>query len=547
MTIVEATLTCLRKYAQFSGRASRPEFWKFVVAIILGMVVATIVNSAIYGPEEEIRFTITRHANGEVTEGVSYSTLYNGGIFSTVFSLLIIAPFISVTWRRLHDINRPGWLLFAPWAAAFTLGSYASYGFLVETNTTSELQSSYANIPEVIMVASPPIGITVVAIGAWVIVFLLSIFFLSRPTGVEANRFGPSTGNNGGADMNYRHATDSFTPLPHALLFSTGHTGGNRLLDILDQHPWTNCRNEPQRSGSEFEYLWLDGYKSLSKEDFDFRWANLTSKARFEQGAFDRLHAKRKAYLRWVPAWIWSHIAQRTRLRALFGIKKQIWSIPRVCIRNEHKDKIFPVLKVGGKPNLVLDQHQTTPNQYVIHALRRPDAYLQSWYNLYVKLQSRPYIDLQNDTLSFLENVLPPSQFAALQPDNTLETLIRLELIKVRACHESIFVNFRDSDHHLTITFEEFNRDPLVATQRVFAFLGLDSPERTTTGSAQLKNSLFANPHAEKLDKSILDQAMRDIMGDSPLLSLWPELDGISTNNFEVTPKPTKSNATKEV
>jgi uncharacterized membrane protein YhaH (DUF805 family) len=38
MTIVEAAKVCLRKYFVFSGRASRVEFWKFILGIVLGPV-----------------------------------------------------------------------------------------------------------------------------------------------------------------------------------------------------------------------------------------------------------------------------------------------------------------------------------------------------------------------------------------------------------------------------------------------------------------------------------------------------------------------------
>ena len=78
--------TCLNKYAVFSGRASRSEFWFFILFGILGGVIAAIIDTMILGyPYEE-----------------------NGPI-NLIFSVALIIPSISVTARRLHDINRSGW------------------------------------------------------------------------------------------------------------------------------------------------------------------------------------------------------------------------------------------------------------------------------------------------------------------------------------------------------------------------------------------------------------------------------------------------------
>ena len=78
--------TCLNKYAVFSGRASRSEYWFFVLFGILLGIITAIIDTMILGyPFEE-----------------------NGPI-NLIFSVAIIIPSISVTARRLHDINRSGW------------------------------------------------------------------------------------------------------------------------------------------------------------------------------------------------------------------------------------------------------------------------------------------------------------------------------------------------------------------------------------------------------------------------------------------------------
>ena len=78
--------TCFNKYADFSGRALRSEFWWFVLFSFLGGIITTIIDIMILGYSIE-----------------SY------GPTNIIFSVVLILPSISVTARRLHDINKSGW------------------------------------------------------------------------------------------------------------------------------------------------------------------------------------------------------------------------------------------------------------------------------------------------------------------------------------------------------------------------------------------------------------------------------------------------------
>ncbi|MFA6040690.1 MAG: DUF805 domain-containing protein [Methylophilus sp.] len=76
MSFVDAVKLCFTKYADFNGRAKRPELWWFFLFCIL-------VSLAL--------------------EAVS------GGL-SWIFSLATLVPSLAVGARRLHDINKTGWL-----------------------------------------------------------------------------------------------------------------------------------------------------------------------------------------------------------------------------------------------------------------------------------------------------------------------------------------------------------------------------------------------------------------------------------------------------
>ena len=83
----------LEKYADFSGRAPRPELWWYFLALVVAFVVVDIVES-ILGLHRMI------------------AGMY--GPLSTLLSLATIVPSLSVGVRRLHDVNRTGWWVLLP-------------------------------------------------------------------------------------------------------------------------------------------------------------------------------------------------------------------------------------------------------------------------------------------------------------------------------------------------------------------------------------------------------------------------------------------------
>ena len=70
------------KYADFTGRAHREEFWMFPLFNILATLAVTLVAFVLHFR-----------------------------LLSSVYALAIIAPHLAVSARRLHDIRRSGWWL----------------------------------------------------------------------------------------------------------------------------------------------------------------------------------------------------------------------------------------------------------------------------------------------------------------------------------------------------------------------------------------------------------------------------------------------------
>jgi len=85
MNFPAAVKSCFSKYANFSGRASRSEYWYF--QLFIHVVLAILVVMVPIEPD----------------------TATAVGIASCAFYLFIWLPSLAAAVRRLHDRNRSGW------------------------------------------------------------------------------------------------------------------------------------------------------------------------------------------------------------------------------------------------------------------------------------------------------------------------------------------------------------------------------------------------------------------------------------------------------
>ncbi len=75
MTFTDSIQSCFKKYAEFNGRASRSEYWWWALFVLVTNIGARMI----------------------------------GDIPGAVVALGTLLPYLAVTSRRLHDIDRSGW------------------------------------------------------------------------------------------------------------------------------------------------------------------------------------------------------------------------------------------------------------------------------------------------------------------------------------------------------------------------------------------------------------------------------------------------------
>lgn len=101
----------LKRYAQFSGRAQRKEFWMWVLFLIVVTVVLSILDGVLGLTP---RPPVAPEQLGVMPNAAHFGGFRGAGLLTGVFSLAVFLPNLAVQIRRLHDINRRGWWLLLP-------------------------------------------------------------------------------------------------------------------------------------------------------------------------------------------------------------------------------------------------------------------------------------------------------------------------------------------------------------------------------------------------------------------------------------------------
>lgn len=154
---VQWMLLPLQRYAQFSGRSSRAEYWWFVLFSILISIPAGIIDA-----------------------------LLGFQLIGALVSLGLILPSLAVGVRRLHDIDRTGWWVLAPAliilptvAIAGVMGAGGAIAGLLGSGDVAGLGAGGAMLV---------VGIGLLAGG--VVALLMLVWYCTRGTAGD-NRYGP--------------------------------------------------------------------------------------------------------------------------------------------------------------------------------------------------------------------------------------------------------------------------------------------------------------------------------------------------------------------
>lgn len=125
MTFTESIKTCYTKYATFKGRASRSEYWWFLLfGIVLNFVILTVFSTL---------FNIQLEQPIQLSTGQFVFTMA-AVIYGQIKIVFLGIPGTAAMVRRLHDTGRSGWWFFI----IFTIiGAFFFIYWLAKASDTS--------------------------------------------------------------------------------------------------------------------------------------------------------------------------------------------------------------------------------------------------------------------------------------------------------------------------------------------------------------------------------------------------------------------------
>ena len=161
MSMMEAVKSVFSKYAAFSGRARRSEYWYFQLFVLLIHMVFAVF----------------------LTHLDLYSTpYYLVSALEGLFSLAVFVPSLAVTWRRMHDIGKSG-----AWSLLGVVSLLAFCAFVIMLAIVYSATGSSASDAVMASIGLTVIGFFLAMLGIAVVMLI----WLTRAGQPFSNRFGP--------------------------------------------------------------------------------------------------------------------------------------------------------------------------------------------------------------------------------------------------------------------------------------------------------------------------------------------------------------------
>ena len=161
ITPIAAVKAGFRNYAAFGGRATRAEYWWWMLFITVG------------GPVlDSVLLTLT----------VLFEKAAGLAGFAYLFALATLLPTLAITSRRLHDIGKSGWWQLA-WHTAWALTwMIAALVFLIAFIAYNVYLPPF--LPAAAVTFLPALAVSLCVV-------IWAIIWLAKPGQPGANDFGP--------------------------------------------------------------------------------------------------------------------------------------------------------------------------------------------------------------------------------------------------------------------------------------------------------------------------------------------------------------------
>jgi uncharacterized membrane protein YhaH (DUF805 family) len=173
--VMEWMLMPLKRYADFSGRSRRQEYWSWILFQVI-IYIAVLVLLMLVGGSA---FMTGDVQSAMAVGGIAFLII---GLY-LIWELVILVPSLAVAVRRLHDTNHSGWWILAP-LVPYLIAFVAAIGGM-SSGSGSGLKAAGL--------------VTMLCVLAAIVLGLVLLVFMFLDGTPGANRYGPDPKGRGEA------------------------------------------------------------------------------------------------------------------------------------------------------------------------------------------------------------------------------------------------------------------------------------------------------------------------------------------------------------
>ncbi|MEW6074534.1 MAG: sulfotransferase [Planctomycetota bacterium] len=322
--------------------------------------------------------------------------------------------------------------------------------------------------------------------------------------------------------------------LRHALLLGQGRSGTNYLLALLNQSPYTHCRNEPDElEDSSLRQLTPFRFFVDDPEELDRRYDAAIRGAALTVGPRDHIVRPGKAWL-YPGSCRPGFFYLRNRYRLVHRILRQdlpMWGrerpFPRWMTSTPRLEKAFHVFKLNAAVGIAGWVFEHRREVKAVHIVRHPGGFAKSWLKRWVGIEMNrdPARARENERVArarLADLAARDATWARRLGDVLAMDPIEMELWWWRFCGERTWEAGHGRPGYHRVIYEELTEDPVAVARGVYEFCGLPWDDWLASRVASISSSSreIAAAWKDELDAAVVRTIERVLEG-SPLAAWW--------------------------
>jgi len=339
----------------------------------------------------------------------------------------------------------------------------------------------------------------------------------------------PQSAPEGGLTPESPNTPPPVGPPPHVVISGRGRSGSNFLLRLFDYCPHTFCRNEPNMLPGTRMHALPDLGRVVREYDHAFaeRWDAVMAHTARSLSGIEDYPPVAKAWMVGRPlARPMIKLSRYTRVRRALGViypafGRIEWPLPGWVVNQAELANACIVLKLNQAPGWTVWMLRHRPTHRIIHNVRHPGGFLNSWRNRWLKKSDADEVLRRNrERLRLVAE--HDAAWAARFGDIDRLDVEWTEAWYWRYSNEVIWEAGQELEHYRLSVFEDVTADPQSAMRELFVFARLSwSPEVEAGVRANTRTSQqIAAKWRDALEPSQVEM-VETVLDGSPMAAWW--------------------------